>query len=139
MSSSFLAPDFTYDIFISYSREDDKSAFDEDEGWVTKFHESLEILLESRFNQKIKIWRGSSIKSGQHIDLTIQRRIKNSAIFLALTSTSFLQKDYCLQELKWFYDKSKIEPYGIQIGEWSKIKMILDGHWIGILYLLKSN
>lgn len=123
--SSRYFPNFFYDIFISYSSVDDKSAFDEAEGWVTKFHKSLEILLQSRFNQKIKIWRASSPESGQIIDQTIKDKIENSALFLALTSASYVRKEYCLQELKWFYQKAKNEPYGLQIGGHSRIINVL--------------
>ncbi|HEV7890410.1 MAG TPA: toll/interleukin-1 receptor domain-containing protein [Pyrinomonadaceae bacterium] len=110
-------PGFEYDIFISHA------ALDVDRGWVTSFQEHLSYALARQFGRidAVKIWCGSW-ELGIHIYSDEARQgITNSAVFLALTSRAYFKSQQCMQELRWFHQKAQAEPYGLTIGNRSRI------------------
>ena len=119
-------PDFEYDIFISYAHVDNLSTSGNPK-WVEVFHNQLEISLAKRIGKMglIKIWRDKRLEGDQLFDETIQSSIDNAALFLALTSNSYLASDYCKKELNVFYNRAKSDLYGIQIEDRSRISNAL--------------
>jgi hypothetical protein len=122
-------PGFQYDVFISYARIDNKTVDDDAEknGWVTQFHRHLSVALSRKIGEDtVSVWRDARrIDGSQLFDRTIQDAIQSSALFVALTSPGYLRSDYCLQELKWFHQKSQQEPAGLAVGDRSRIFNLL--------------
>jgi hypothetical protein len=119
-----LLPSFEYDVFISYSHVDNLG----DDAWVERFHQALEIALARRVGRigVVKIWRDKKKLDGDQLfDETIETAVTKSAIFLAVTSTGYLESSYCKLELQSFYQKASAEPYGLQIGDRSRICNLL--------------
>jgi hypothetical protein len=119
---SFLAR-FEYDVFISYSHVDNLG----EDVWVDHFHQQLEFALARRIGRigVAKIWRDKRVEGNQLFDETIKNAIERAAVFVALTSNGYLESSYCRQELKWFHEKAAVEPFGLQIGDRSRIYNIL--------------
>jgi hypothetical protein len=125
---AYLSP-FKNDIFISYARVDDQKDPDKDEGWVTLLHKYLAGALSRRFGRTnvINIWRDTNeIGGSTYFDEAIETSIKESAIFLALTSNGYLSSEsYCSKELKCFYQKAQQERYGLKIGTRARLFNLL--------------
>src|SRR6185503_5682099 len=92
---------FEYDVFVSYSHVDNLGR----DAWVSQFHEELDFALAKRIGRHgvARIWRDKRLEGNQLFDQTIKQSIEKSAVFLALTSTGYIESDYCQQELKWFH------------------------------------
>ena len=45
-------------LFISYAHIDNQPLSPEQQGWITRFHATLEALLSMRMGTKAQIWRG---------------------------------------------------------------------------------
>jgi len=122
-------PPFEYDVFISYARVDDQKAPGKDKGWVSLFHEYLDIELSKRFGRvgDIKIWRDTrEIRGNTYFDEAIQTSIENSGLFLALTSRGYFATEcYCAKELKWFHEKVQADGHGMKIGTRSRLFNLL--------------
>ena len=73
----------------------------------------------------IKIWRDPELDGSQLFDVTIQDKINNSALFLALSSPGHLTSEYCQQELQCFHKKCKNEKIGLNIRDRFRIFNIL--------------
>jgi hypothetical protein len=118
---------YEHDIFISYAHVDNLLVPGEQEGWITRFHQHLEIRLWKRFGRtaSVRIWRDPSVRGNQVFDQTIQEAIEKSALFLALVSTGYLSSDYCLRESTCFYRKALREPRGLKVGDASRIFTVL--------------
>jgi len=114
---------FEHDVFISYSHVDNLG----DDAWVERFHEQLEIALARRIGRMgvAKLWRDQRLEGNQLFDETIRNAIERAAVFIGLTSNGYLESDYCRQELKWFHDKAASEPFGLQIGDRSRVYNVL--------------
>jgi hypothetical protein len=108
-------PDFEYDIFISYTH-DDNHAPERDAGWVDWFHKRLNSTLIRRLgHQKIKIWRDISLHGNTLFNERIPEVVKSSALFLALNSQHYLKSEYCQQEVCWFCEAAKASPFGLGV------------------------
>ncbi len=120
---------FEYDIFISYARVDDQKPPGKDKGWITLFHEYLEIELSKRFGRVgvVKIWRDTrEIGGSTFFDEAIETGINKSGLFLALTSRGYFNPEsYCLKELKSFHNKARADAFGLKIDARSRLFNIL--------------
>ena len=117
---------FKYDIFISYAHTDNHAP-EGKHGWVDYFHEELESWLVRRFGfGKIEIWRDHNLHGNTIFNKKIKDNIYSSALFLALTSHNYLKSNYCLKELKWFYNEAQNSSYGLSIeGELRLLNILL--------------
>jgi TIR domain len=123
-------PGFEFDVFISYARIDNSTVDDEPEksGWVTRFHQHLYVALSKKVGDlnTVAIWRDARRVTGNQLfDKTIQDAVQGSALFIALTSTGYLQSVYCRQELHWFFQKAQQEPFGLAVGDEYRIFNVL--------------
>ena len=122
-----FVPNFQYDIFISYAHVDNQLLPGETEGWITRFQEYLTVYLSRRVGRMgiVKIWRDPNLDGSELFDNVIEDRIKQSALFLALTSTGYLDSEYCRQELTGFSKKASLEPAGLSAGDRMRILNVL--------------
>jgi hypothetical protein len=118
-------PGFKYDIFISYTHNDNHSPNDT-RGWVDRFHDALESLLKYRRGfSDLTIWRDKELDGNTEFNLSIENKIKNSALFFVLNSRNYPQSDYCRKELEWFHNYHGDRPGGLIVGEHHRIFNIL--------------
>lgn len=118
-------PGFDYDIFISYTHNDNHAPAGAP-GWVDEFHGWLESwLVKRRGMSKLTIWRDRELRGNTAFDLAIQNKIKSSALFFALNSRNYLKSNYCRQELEWFHQYNSGRPGGLFVGEEIRIFNIL--------------
>lgn len=101
---------FQYDIFISYSQIDNQSWLgrrqnrDEYSQWVTSFEESLRHQLSIKFGRKksIRIWRDRELTGNEIFDNTIAKVCSNSALMICITSSAYMESDWCQKEYQAF-------------------------------------
>ena len=90
------SPGDKYDIFISYSRNDNV-AIGAEPGWVEAFHNDLENwLIKRRGLSYLKIWRDTfSLQENDVIDEPIEDAVRHSKLLFALNSHNYLKSKYC--------------------------------------------
>jgi len=96
--SEFTDPD----VFISYAHDDDNIVLDESKGWVSQFHEDFDTLLNEHLGRRPYIWRDSDITPNEDFEKKILNRLVKSAVFLPVLSKIFINRPYCLDELRTF-------------------------------------
>jgi len=111
-------PEFACDIFISYAH------IDNEDGWVTRFHERLQIALNGVM-EGVTIWRDKGLRSNTEFDPEIEKQVNGSGIFLALVSNRYLRSSYCGQELRMFHGKAQEDRYGLSIENQKRIFNLL--------------
>ena len=107
---------FDYDIFISFSHEDNKPR-PGGRGWIEQFREYLEWWLTSRRGLKgLRIWWDKERLGGNtDFDERIERDLGNTALFFVVHSRNYRDSDYCAKELDWFVDKAKHHSVGLSV------------------------
>jgi hypothetical protein len=119
---------YEHDIFISYSHLDNQKFFGQSAGWIEIFYAELNKLISQRIGKPdtVKIWWDNKKLDGSVVfDDSIAEGINRSALLVCLTSSAYLQSEYCQKELKQFYNKAQEEPTGLKVGNRSRVVNVL--------------
>jgi hypothetical protein len=96
---------FEYDVFISYAAVDDiEPVGDNGRGWVTMFVQNLEMVLASRLagREKLRIYFDRRNLRGNHQLQELPDAVGKSALFLAITSPAYAEREWTKRELDAF-------------------------------------
>jgi hypothetical protein len=104
---------FGHDVFISYAHVDNSPNRDGEKGWVERFAQQLSIRLLQRLGKSVDVWRDPQLRRSQLFDVVIEKAVRGAGVMIALITNSYLNSDYCQQEIKWFCDKVQQEPCGL--------------------------
>ncbi|MCY2996361.1 MAG: TIR domain-containing protein [Planctomycetota bacterium] len=85
-----------HDVFISYSRANNHA------DWVTRFHKQLEARLRERVSAEIDVFRDPELSGNQGLTDELKRRLRSSAVVVAVVSRSYLQRPWCQLEIDEF-------------------------------------
>lgn len=93
---------------------------------MDRFHDALASwLIKRRGFSDLTIWRDRALDGNTEFNLSIENKIKHSALFFVLNSHNYHQSDYCRKELKWFHQHHGGRPGGLIVGEHHRIFNIL--------------
>lgn len=107
-------PSFDYDLFISYSHRDNG------DGWVDRFHARLKNRLGVELGREPSIWRDAKrLDGGDYFDDEIAQALARSKVLLSIISPSYLNSQYCAQELRYF-SEAAVTNGGVRIGNRSR-------------------
>ncbi len=98
-----------YDVFISYAHDDNNKLVDEPIGWVEQFEKDFQETLKEQLGRPPEIWRDSDITPNDDFEKKIFRRLMKSVIFLPVLSKIFVNRPYCLRELRSFVENAEKE------------------------------
>jgi len=78
-----------YDIFISYTHVDNKQLSREHEGWISCFHNALQIRLTQLLGYKANIWRDKKLQGNDYFSDEIESTIMHVKIILSIISPGY--------------------------------------------------
>lgn len=122
-----FASGYEYDIFISYSHDDNGMLPGESAGWAAQFRDYLENwLVKRRGLKELSIWFDSrGLQGNTAFDAEIQAAIEKSALFFVLHSHNYRGSAYCRKELGWFMEHNRRYRNGVMVGNDSRLFNIL--------------
>lgn len=89
-------------LFISYAHLDDQPLTPEQEGWVSRFHESLQSVLTIRMGQKAKIWRDKKLSGNDVFADEIISQFPKTEILVSVLSKCYVESEWCRREVEEF-------------------------------------
>lgn len=90
-------------VFISYSHLDNQPLTPEQQGWVSRFHESLETILTMRLGRKAEIWRDEKkIRGNDRFADEIVDQFPNTGILVSIVSKCYVNSEWCRREFEEF-------------------------------------
>ena len=92
---------FENHIFISYAHVDNKPTAD-DEGWITRFHKSLESYLSTNLGRDASIWRDDKLQGNDIFGDEIIKQFLKTAVLVSVLSRRYLESDWCIREMREF-------------------------------------
>ena len=98
---------FKRHLFISYTHKDNKPLFDDAEGWVSRFHKTLGVVLEQRLGRAPEIWRDERLQGNDVFTPEIMARLPESAVLLAVLSEGYVSSQWCRDEAHAFCDAAQ--------------------------------
>src|ERR1700744_48293 len=93
---------FEKDLFISYAHIDNLPLPPDQQGWISRFHASLEALLSMRLGQKAEIWRDSKLAGNDIFGDEIISQFPKTAVLLSVLSPRYLESEWCTREIQEF-------------------------------------
>jgi hypothetical protein len=99
---SFL-PDFEDDVFISYAHIDDQPLTKGQMGWISKFHQALELRLSQLLGTEPKVGRDPDLRGNDFWEQRLMGRIPKIAILVSVISPRYVRSEWCLREMREFY------------------------------------
>jgi hypothetical protein len=115
---------FEKDLFISYAHIDNEPLTPEQQGWITRFHASLEALLSMRMGGKARIWRDDKLQGNDVFASEIVDQFAQTAVLVSVLTPRYLNSDWCTREVAEFC-KCAEESGGMVIANKARIFKVL--------------
>ncbi len=98
---------FEKDLFISYAHIDNEPLTPEQQGWITRFHASLEALLSMRMGGKARIWRDNKLQGNDVFSDEIVDQFAHTAVLVSVLTPRYLNSDWCNKEVAEFCKRAE--------------------------------
>ena len=95
-------PPFDRHLFISYAHIDNQPLSPEQQGWVTRFHASLDTVLSTRMGRRAEIWRDAKLSGNDVFSDEILEQLPRAAILVSIISPRYVESEWCLREVREF-------------------------------------
>ncbi len=89
-------------IFISYAHLDNQPLTPEQEGWVSRFHESLQTILTMRMGHKAQIWRDKKLRGNDSFADEIVAQFPGTEVLVSVLSKCYIESEWCRREIQEF-------------------------------------
>ena len=98
-------PGYKHDVFVSYAHFDNETD-SQDVRWVSRFQVDLKNALRQRLGQEPDVFFDTrSFEAHEHVDQLLENA-RDSAVFMAIFSPSYVARDFTIGELKAFCERS---------------------------------
>lgn len=105
---TYLAPNFDYDVFVSYSHGDPLGQGNSPlKRWTLTLIDKLErdiLALDTEFDS-LQIWRDENIDRTMHLTPELRGKVCKSCILMIVMSNRYLTSTWCTDELEWFREQ----------------------------------
>ena len=95
-------PTFEKHLFISYAHIDNQPLTPDQEGWVSRFHESLEAMLSMRLGRQAEIWRDRKLSGNDVFADEILAQFPKTALLISVLTPRYVESDWCTREVREF-------------------------------------
>jgi hypothetical protein len=98
---------FSKQIFISYSHIDNKPLSPDQQGWITRFHQTLQGLLNMRLGTDAAIWRDDKLSGNDVYADEIVKQFKDVALLISILTPRYIHSEWCSREAKDFCQQAE--------------------------------
>jgi TIR domain len=116
---------FRKHLFISYAHLDNQPVAENDVGWVSRFHKSLDAILSMRLGCKAEIWRDErQLQGNDAFAQAILSQFPDTAALVAVVSPRYVQSEWCLREARSFCESASTSG-GLMVDNKSRIFKVI--------------
>ncbi len=115
---------FEKHAFISYAHIDNKPIRDDDEGWISNFHASLESMVSMKLGQNVSIWRDNKLTGMDMFSDEIVQQFPKTALLISVITPRYISSEWCTREIKEFYNCATLNM-GVRIENKSRILKVI--------------
>lgn len=94
--------EYKIDLFISYAHIDNQPLSEENSGWISRFHASLDTFLSMKLGKSVRIWRDDKLQGNDHFAEEIVKQFNDTAVLLSVLTPRYLQSEWCTREVREF-------------------------------------
>lgn len=111
-------------LFISYAHIDDQPLTPGEQGWISRFHATLDALLSMRLGRKATIWRDQKLQGNDVFSDEIVAQFSRSAVFVPILSARYLDSAWCTREIREFCENAQRHG-GVIVGNKSRVFKVI--------------
>ncbi len=115
---------FEKHAFISYAHIDNLPIREDDEGWISNFHMSLESLVSMKLGENVKIWRDNKLKGMDIFSDEIVQQFPKTALLISVITPRYINSEWCTKEIKEFYHCAT-KNIGVRVKNKSRILKVV--------------
>lgn len=108
------------DLFISYAHIDNQQLPGQADGWITKFHEALSVVLSMRLGRQPRIWRDRKLSGNDVFSDEIFSQLDAAATLVAVVSPRYVESEWCRDEVVRFCARAE-ESMGLVLGNKARV------------------
>jgi len=94
--------EFQRNLFISYAHIDNVPLSQEQQGWITRFHNTLSAMLSMRMGRKAEIWRDSKLQGNDVFADEIIEQFPKTELLISVLTPRYAESEWCTREVKEF-------------------------------------
>ncbi len=113
-----------HDIFISYAHVDDTPLMEEEAGWISIFHKTLDALIKQIAGDELDIWRDPKLQGNDYFSDTLVNALPKTSVLVSVLSPRYVKSEWCLKELETFTQAAEASD-GVRAGDKSRIFKVL--------------
>lgn len=115
---------FEKHLFISYAHIDNQPLTPEQQGWVSRFHTSLEAMLSMRLGRKAQIWRDAKLAGNDIFAEEIVDQFPKTAVLVSILTPRYIESDWCTREVGEFC-KAATQNGGVVLDNKARIVKVI--------------
>ncbi len=115
---------FERDLFISYAHIDNQPLTPEQQGWITRFHASLDALLSMRMGGEARIWRDDKLQGNDVFADEIVDQFARTAVLVSVLTPRYLNSEWCTREVAEFC-RSAAQSGGLVVENKARVFKVL--------------
>jgi len=115
---------FAKPIFISYSHIDNKPLSKDQQGWITRFHQTLQGLLNMRLGRDASIWRDDKLSGNDIFADEIVDQFKSVALLISIITPRYTHSEWCTREAREFCQQAE-ESGGLVVQNKSRVLKVV--------------
>jgi len=116
--------EFQRHLFISYAHIDNVPLTEHQQGWITRFHGTLEAMLSMRIGRKAEIWRDSKLSGNDMFAAEIIEQFPKTELLISILTPRYAASEWCTRELQEFC-KCAEKTGGLVVGNKSRVLKVV--------------
>lgn len=116
--------EFETHLFISYAHIDNQPLTADQQGWVSRFHTSLDAMLSMRLGRAARIWRDRKLSGNDVFSEEIASQFPKTALLVSILSPRYVASDWCARELRKFCEAAR-ESGGVVVENKSRVIKVI--------------
>lgn len=94
-------------VFISYAHIDNLPLSPEQQGWISRFHQTFSVFLSQRMGGPAQIWRDQKLQGNDIFSDEIVNQFHETALFISIISPRYVRSEWCKKEINEFCNFAK--------------------------------
>jgi hypothetical protein len=116
--------EFQRHLFISYAHLDNVPLAAHQQGWITRFHETLSAMLGMRIGRKAEIWRDAKLTGNDIFANEILQQFPRTELLISIVTPRYVESEWCTRELREFC-KCAEATGGLLLGNKARVLKII--------------
>jgi hypothetical protein len=116
--------EFQHHLFISYAHIDNVPLTEHQQGWITRFHDTLSAMLGMRIGRKAEIWRDAKLSGNDIFANEIIQQFPKTQLLISVLTPRYVQSEWCAREVSEFCASAEATG-GLAVGNKSRVLKVI--------------